>query len=458
MPVFLVLSVTGGLYLFNDEFEDFAYSELLFVDDGQVQKTALPVHTLLTTALQSFPKYTVQMVILPDSPARTVELVLKRVTESNEKSSVGIKLKEPVAGWQTREENKPHRLSVFLNPYNGEIAGELDNSDRFMNVVKDLHGELLTGSIGTKLVELAACWAIAIVLTGLVLWFPRAASHKSVFYPRLFSSDKQRWRDLHAVTGFYFSIPLLLFLMSGLPWTDVWGSNFKQFKEMIGQTATTSFFDRSMRSVYPPVSLEPVSLEQVPLETASFVSDSREVRPIGVDAVLAIARDQDVTGKLKVKLPMGKKGVYTVQNTEDDPALQVLLQVDQYSGNIIEKVSWDDNPAIEKGVSILIKIHRGEYFGLANQLLGLMTALALVLICSSGIVMWVKRRKPGTFGMPVRLEERQTPKWMVVVTVLFGLFFPLLGMSLVTFYVGDFIFSMVRSFKKSQADVSSNAL
>ncbi len=45
--------------------------------------------------------------------------------------------------------------------------------NRFMQIVKKIHGELMIGDVGSFLVELAACWTVVLTLTGLYLWWPR---------------------------------------------------------------------------------------------------------------------------------------------------------------------------------------------------------------------------------------------------------------------------------------------
>lgn len=50
----------------------------------------------------------------------------------------------------------------------------IDNEDyRIDTFTSRLHGELLIGKYGSWIVELAASWAVIMVLTGLFLWWPR---------------------------------------------------------------------------------------------------------------------------------------------------------------------------------------------------------------------------------------------------------------------------------------------
>ena len=80
-----------------------------------------------------------------------------------------------------------------------------------------LHGELLIGNRGS-IVELAASWTIIMIVTGLVLWWPRGANRLGgVVYPRLSRGSRLFWRDIHSVTGLWICGLALFLLLSGLP-------------------------------------------------------------------------------------------------------------------------------------------------------------------------------------------------------------------------------------------------
>ena len=73
------------------------------------------------------------------------------------------------------------------------------------------------GNKGSYIVELAASWALIMIISGLVLSWPKGAGAPGVIYPRLHLKDRRFWRHLHAVVGFWVSIFALSFLISGLP-------------------------------------------------------------------------------------------------------------------------------------------------------------------------------------------------------------------------------------------------
>src|SRR3546814_4871253 len=78
------------------------------------------------------------------------------------------------------------------------------------------------------LVELAASWAIVMLISGLYLRWPRDASGiAGIVYPRLRRGGRVFWRDQHAVVGLWVSAFALFLLISGLPWATFWGGNLQ---------------------------------------------------------------------------------------------------------------------------------------------------------------------------------------------------------------------------------------
>src|SRR5690606_5335631 len=118
---------------------------------------------------------------------------------------------------------------VFVSPQ-GVVLGSLDSSRRIVEVARRIHGQLLLGTRGGWVVELVACWAIVMLITGACLWWPRGRGAAGVIWPR----RRMLLRDLHAVTGFWVSAFAMVLLLTGLPWTDVWGRSFQAVREQAG--------------------------------------------------------------------------------------------------------------------------------------------------------------------------------------------------------------------------------
>ena len=207
VPICIFLGVTGGIYLFKPVAEPWLYRELQTVEPGA---TRLPVEEQLAAVSKAFPESK------PDS------------------ITVGVK---PGDATEVGTHDKRGRnLLVYVNPYSGEVTGSLVRDRMLMQQVRKLHGELLMGGLGSFFVELTACWTLMLTVTGLYLWWPRSGSRvMGVFVPRLRQGARIFWRDLHAIVGMYASAIVIVLLVTGLPWTNVWGGLFKRAQQATGQ-------------------------------------------------------------------------------------------------------------------------------------------------------------------------------------------------------------------------------
>lgn len=374
------------MYLFKPHLEPWLYQDMMQVAAGE---TKLDPELQLKAAVNNFPE---------ESPAG-----IKMSSTSTESTQVSLKTKSN----QTR--------LVFVNPYTGEITGSLIREKMLMQIMRDLHGELLMGSFGSAFVELTACWIIILIFTGLYLWWP----HKKfqiwgVFLPRLRSSPRLFWRDLHALTGVYTSLIILTLLLTGLPWTVLWGAGFHQVQALAGQSRPEAAGRRArFKSEKPP-------------EGATS---------IGLNQAIAIAHQQGFSGSYSIRLPKGPQGVYGF--TKSRPVLEEALYVyiDQYTGKIINKTTWEDYPALAKVVSIGVRLHQGEWLGTPNLVLMLIGTVAVVWICFSGGIMWWKRCSRGRFQAPVLPDNWTPPRFIKVVIFGLSIISPLVGISLIVVYL-----------------------
>lgn len=62
---------------------------------------------------------------------------------------------------------------VYVQPHTLAPMSIERDDHRIMELVSHLHGNLLIGNVGSVIVELAASWAIVMILTGAYLWGPQ---------------------------------------------------------------------------------------------------------------------------------------------------------------------------------------------------------------------------------------------------------------------------------------------
>ncbi|MFB4165013.1 PepSY-associated TM helix domain-containing protein [Alteribacillus sp. JSM 102045] len=251
--------------------------------------------------------------------------------------------------------------------------------------------------------------------------------------------------DIHAVTAFWFSLFIAIVLLSGLMWTDVWGS---MAKSVVDATETGSpVGDQPWeKHAFTESTVPTKEVADVPWAAENLpVPDSGAggTAPISIEQVMQIAESKNVHPGYTIAFPEDKTGVYTVYLDPADvypnrpnPSTQQTLHIDQYDGQILADLGWKDYGIMGKIISLGIAFHQGE-FGIINQMFNLLLVLALIVIPLSGLMMWKKRKPNGTLGAPKLPRNFKLLKGVALIVIALGIFFPLVGISLlVVFWIG----------------------
>ena len=387
VPFVLVLSVTGAIYLFKGEVETPYIANIQSIHNTPNEQL-LSYQVQLEIATQGMGKPLNEMV-LPSLPGQSTEFVSGKFS---------------------------HKQSIYVNPSTGEVAGKFSPKDTWMYTVRKLHGELLGGRVGTKLVELIACWAIVLILTGLYVWFPLGKGMLGgVFTIRRKMGKQIFFRDLHAVTGFWISLILLLTLGGGLPWTDVFGSNFKTIQKWTNTGYPSSWMGMGL---------------------SSEVKD----QPLSLGEMVHIAKSQGLDGVVTVGLPKNENSTFSVSNSTFPLSKQKMLHFDQYSGNLIKEHLWSDVGILMRGRMWVMAFHQGQ-LGQWNWWLMFLFAIALTIMSISAIVSYWIRKPLQSWGVPKVPSQFKVGKGILILIGFLAALFPLFGLSLILIWVGKAITS-----------------
>ncbi|WP_188190035.1 PepSY-associated TM helix domain-containing protein [Nonomuraea sp. SYSU D8015] len=426
-PVLLVLAVTGGIYLFKEPFEEWRYQDVRTV--AEPVAAARPLSEQIAAAQSTRPGSTVMSVIPPTSPDRTTRVILQGAD---------------AGPWA-------QGISVYVHPGTAAVVGEIDDSATFMRVVRTIHGELMSGTVGDRVVEIAACWALILVATGTYLWWSGRRTRKKA--PR---SARGRLRRLHILVGVGSGVAVVFLVISGLPWSGVWGEGLQTIQERTGSTApsaddfpNTSTPPRSGDLSDHPDAKVPWAAERLPVpesgEHAGHGSGRGVLQPgaVPVETALAAARPAIASCtecEVKVLLPDGPTGVYTiVADPRRDPSAARTLHVDQYSGKVLVSYGWAEYGTMAKLVEQGIALHEGRRYGPANLVVMLAACLALITLVVTGVWMWWKRRPRGRAGSPARPSDRRSAYGVIAIMALLGLLFPLAGITMATVLLLDWL-------------------
>lgn len=395
IPFVLTLAVSGGIYLFKPQVE--AWMESPFRNLSVAGTRASAAEHI--EAARAF---------LPDG-----QLVNYRLPQSPQ-DAVVVSLHQ--SGTTQR---------VFVHPHTLEILHVQNSHYEPMQLVKRFHGELLAGYVGSILVELAGCWAIVLVLTGLYLWWPRHSKGLAgVLYPRLRQSGRIFWRDLHAVIGFWVAGFALFLLISGLPWALVWGGALKELRQQNDdahnhhQAAPADWSLSSMENHRSDQRSHPVRLPEILVQNAQALNFPHPVE---------LAPTTDNSGNWILK-----------SQTQNRPQ-RIDAWLDGNSGEVLKTATFAEKNLLDRIIGIGIAAHEGQLFGWFNQLLGLFTTACLVMMSISGFILWRRRKPAKILGAPPPLPQTNAGKVVTGVVLLLALVLPLLAISLITILLMEWL-------------------
>ncbi|WP_345894176.1 PepSY-associated TM helix domain-containing protein [Pseudomonas emilianonis] len=312
-----------------------------------------------------------------------------------------------------------------------------------------LHGELMIGTVGDRLIELAAGWGVMLVISGVYLWWPRGKSSSGVLWPRFTTRGRVFWRDLHVVTGFWGAALLLVMLLSGMAWTGFWGKQYAElwnrFPAAMWNSVPTS--DQQARVLNTATQQTvPWAMENTPMPVSGDHAEhmnhgAMHAAPaaptIRLQQVVDLATARKVEPGYSITPPTTAEGVFTVAVFANDPRNDATLHVDQYTGKVLADVRWEHYNGVARATETGVMLHEGKMFGWVNQLIVLLICLMILLSAVSGVVIWWKRRPAGGLGVPPLRHD--LPKWKTAMVIMLGLaiIFPLVGASLIVVWALD---------------------
>jgi uncharacterized iron-regulated membrane protein len=406
LPFVLILSITGAIYLFKPQieaWEDSKFAQLATVDSIK------PVSEQVHATLQAIPESRFNSFEIPENETDAGRVIIGSATDS---------------------------VRCYVHPASLAILNQSRTDQRFISVVKRVHGELLLGPWGSYLVELAACWTIVMILTGLFLWWPRKiVGLAGIVYPRLLSGPKLFWRDIHSVTGVWISAFALILIVTGLPWTAFWGEYFKSIRRLTGTAVTRQDWTSgsSVKMQDPNSSHEGHGhAASNGNDVASRKRDHADFDLLQIDRVVASVRPLGLRPPIVVSPPDQANGDWTVKSNTPNRPQRVTLKINGKSGDITSRETFADRHWLDRIVGTGIALHEGQLFGWVNQAIGLVTALGLVLLSFSGTVLWWRRRHIGSLGAPKigAISSRRSPAIVACIVVL-AIYLPIFGASLI---------------------------
>ena len=403
MPLVLVLATTGAIYLFKpqiDRWEERAFSNLS--THGAVSPNAQLAAVMKANPGAQFHGYRL--------PAREGDAAVIHVGLADGRSM----------------------RDVYVSPQ-GKVLGSVDPESRISATVSRIHGSLLIGRVGDWIVELAACWAIVMILTGLYMWWPRGQGLRGVIWPRLGKGKRIFLRDLHAVTGFWVSGLALVLLTTGLPWASVWGDAFRVARAELGLVQGAQDWKTGTHAPHAEHDHD-----------AMMKMHAAGIPLVGLSDMVAKAKLEDLPHPVFVKPPGAPERfgpptpmAWTIKSESQNRPLNRQITYDVATGKELSRTSFADKHVIDQAVNYGIAWHEGQLFGWINQLVGVLTALGLITLVISGFLMWRRRKPEDILGAPPIPSVQQKMRGVVIIIGVMAVLLPLLALSLLALWLFD---------------------
>ncbi|HEV6955502.1 MAG TPA: PepSY domain-containing protein [Promicromonospora sp.] len=428
-PFLLIAATTGLLYTATPTLEPIVHRHELFVDE--VGTTTYALDQQLAAAREAHPEGTVTQVRPPATADGTTRVVLAV---------------DDVPEGYTR--------TVFVDPYTLEVRGALATYGEWLPVrawVDDLHRNLHLGEAGRWYSELAASWLWVVALGGLAMWIARVARTRKarrLVVPEVRAKSKRkRVLSWHGTVGTVIILGLLGLSATGLTWSANAGANIGELRTALSWGTPT--VDTTLPGATPPAAAADEHAHHHGGGSGP-ASDDVLTAGVGINGVLAVARAEGLReNPLQITPPAEDGQAWVVkENKRSWPSQQDAIAVDGATGEVVDRIDFDDQPAAAKLTRWGIDAHMGLLFGIWNQIALAAVAIGLITLVVLGYRMWWQRRPTRSTsrrpGPPIpRGALRRAPLWLAITVLALaaavGWFIPYFGIPLAVFLLVDLL-------------------
>jgi uncharacterized iron-regulated membrane protein len=362
-------SVTGCIFVFEEELFGFFHSGIVVVEErpGLAAKPLSELRTAAQAALGS--DVPISGITIPNNPR-------KAYVFSSFKADAKRK------GW-FYDAAYVRWKNAYVDPYSGKVIGVLDMRHEFFVLIRQLHQNLgLRHQIGSPIVGTAVLIFLFLLISGLVLWWPRKwAAAKTRVAIKWNSSWRRRIYDLHNVLGFYVLGVALIIVVTGLAWSFEWWRS--------GMLAMMGSGKPGFSAPAPWVRGEP---SNHPLDVA--LEESLAKRP-SAKKINFFNIDNDSVFRAYIPYRGG-----TAWNEAD------YRYFDARSGKEYARILHEEKTLGMKWTNSNYDIHVGKALGLPGQILAFFASLTCASLPVTGFLMWLGKRKrknpPKGNGVPPR--------------------------------------------------------
>ena len=269
--------------------------------------------------------------------------------------------------------NTPKHAAIFVNQYTGEVLGEPGRLGFFKTMFR-LHRWLMDtkpedGAIywGKVIVGISTLLMVIIILTGIVLWWPKgikALKNRTKIEVR--KGWKRFWYDLHVAGGVYATLLLLAMALTGLTWSFKWYS--KSFYSLFGVET------KSNNNTHTP--------------QKGGTRNANTERYIHWQSAVDSIKD---TNSEFAELTVSDGDVSVKQSGWGNQRASDKYSFDNNSGKITDTILYEDLDYNRKVRGWVYTIHVGNWGGYLSRIMWFLAAMLGATLPLTGYYLWIRR-------------------------------------------------------------------
>ncbi|MGY8711199.1 PepSY-associated TM helix domain-containing protein [Bradyrhizobium sp. 18BD] len=353
-----LIALTGSIMSFEDEIGD-------YLNNGIMQVAPRQTPALMPDELVA------RLQAMPD-----IGKVASLTRSSDPSAAVRVRF--------GRDEQGARRGSLYVDPYDARVLG-VPRGEEFFVTVRQLHRWLLipgeAKGWGRPITGIAAIGLIVMLITGLVLRWPRRASSVKMWLkPNIGLSGRGLHRSLHAVIGTWVLPVYLVMTLTGLWYSFDW------YKDGVVWLLS--------RPEIAAAKMQPKMAAKAPRAAGR----DQPAQPIGFDRAWTTIQREEAGrfSRVLLALPSGPGTVIRIRSWPKDSTLDTTrdeFRIDAITGQVISAERYADKTFSEKIIANVLDIHRGAFLGWPGKLAFMIAAALMPLFSVTGILLYLSRRK-----------------------------------------------------------------
>ncbi len=366
--IIVFLGITGCILAFEHEIKSVT-QPFLYVEESK--KPALPPSRLQQIATAALPGKTLHSIAYPEKGKSAQAIFYNADPE--------------------------YYYIAYINQYTGQVLKVRDENADFFRIVIMGHFYLwLPPEIGQPIVATATLIFLIMLISGLILWWPRnKAARKQRFSVKWNASFKRKNYDLHNVLGFYMTWAAIFIAVTGLVWGFQWFAKSLYFVTSGG---------KEMVEFYESASKKPVAA----LNASEPAIDKiwQKMNAEHPDAAV-----------IEVHVPYNDSvAIEAVANPDVDTYWKSDYRYfDQYSLKEIDVKHpygrYANTSAADKIMRMNYDVHTGAVWGIAGKTIAFFASLIAASLPVTGFLIWRGRHRKKKAPKPAIARKGIVPQY-----------------------------------------------